>query len=378
MNLNLKGSTGRLTLVVAAGLAGVLAVGGGAYALTRARVQHGTASFADASAEAPRPTGSAPTAGGSATASPVGSTGAKGSTTAKPPAGTTSAEFAGVRLPLPAGWKLVVTTGFSGLLQGCVLPPGSRGTGQRSQDCTIVVRSFMGYPPPEGSADAAYFFADPDAIGGFADDPGPSCPGDNGQLTQPVRHPVTVNGRAGEYRAGKYDCASGADFAVQQWAFTDYPNVVLTSYTPPGSPLRTAVGGIVQGTTMPTGTGVRTTDFGLLTGYRAGSGGAATVTLDREVAGSPFGKQNDGSPADENDNPRTYPLRLASGVLIRSAIGLCNSGNGVTMTPRTSLGTQTCTRAQLQAALANGSAGPVWIKYDAQGEVTAIIEAYRP
>jgi hypothetical protein len=373
MSPNLDSGPPRRNIVIAAGVAAVLAVAVGSYALGRTRTRTVAASgriAADAGATGP--SGSAPSPTGSAAPAPT-TRPASGPGGATPTGSRTAAEFAGVQLSLPPGWRLDVISGFGSLQQGCVVSGSSHPDPGRArpQDCTIVVRSFRGFPPAEGSTDAPYFFADADAIGGYADDPGPSCSGGDVRFTQPVHHSVTVDGRAGEYRSVVFDCTSGADFAVQQWAFTDEPNVALTSYTPPGSPLRAVVGTIVTGATLLAGSGTRTTDFGLLTSYRAGAGGSATVTLDREVAASPFTGDTDA-----NDNPKTYPLQLAPDVLIRSAITLCPTDAGLTANPH-GLGIRPCTLAQLQATLSSGSPGPVWIRYDAQGRVAAIVETYR-
>jgi hypothetical protein len=378
VNPNLQDAARRhkiiLTATVAGGVVAVLAIGIGAYALTKSHTKTVGASSALAGAQRD-PAPSSPGPGASAPPAPSGSATASASTAKPPPPppGATPVEFAGVQLKVPAGWHLDVTDGFGGLRQGCVAPGNAHPDGSRQQDCTIVVRSFRGFPPPEGSADAPYFFADPDSLGGYADDPSSGCVGGvEAQFNQPVHQAVTISGRTGEYRSVSLDCATGADFAVQQWVFADEPNVALISYTPPGSGLRDTVRGIVAAATLPAGSGTRTTDFGIITGATGGA-----ITLDREVAGSPFGKQNgDGSTTDENDNPKTYSLPLAPGVLIKSAASLCPSDAGATIDDH-NLGVGACSAAKLQATLGGGPVGPVWIRYDAQGQVAAIVEAYR-
>jgi hypothetical protein len=278
--------------------------------------------------------------------------------------------FAGVGLPLPAGWRLTVTSGHGGLRVGCV-QPGRAAEPASLQGCTLLVQVLNGDPPLSDDPGQAYYFANPDALGGFADGPGPVCrSGSNFRPLRPVRTAVAVDRRAGQFRSLVLDCATGADFAVQQWAFTDRPNVILTSYTAVGSPLQATVRQIVQAAGLPAGTGARTTDFGLLTGHRVDSRGAS-VLLDRELPLGLFTEHYD-----ENDNPRVYPLRLAPRVVVFSVSSLCGTGFGTT-TDRRGLGVQRCTRAQLQASLATRPAGPAWIKYDARGQVVAIVEVFR-
>jgi hypothetical protein len=284
----------------------------------------------------------------------------------------TPADFAGVQLRLPAGWRLEVIGGFGGLREGCVLAPGAKAGTQSG--CALVVRSFQGFPPPEGSADAPYFFADADMIGGYADDAESGCRGGDERFVKPVKQTVTVGGRSGEFRKVTLDCGDGTKIPLRQWAFTDEPNVVLISYSTDTA----TIDGILAAARLPAGSGTRTTDFGVLRKVTAKPGGPVTVTLDREVAASGFGPvSDDGAPTDENDNPKTYELPLADDVLVRSAITLCPD-RGVTIADGTSLGTGKCTVSGVRAAVAAGGTGPVWIRYDGSGQVAAIVEAYRP
>jgi hypothetical protein len=140
------------------------------------------------------------------------------------------------------------------------------------------------------------------------------------------------------------------------------------------SGLAGTVADIVGRATLPAGSGARTADFGVLTAV-TGTGADVSIVLDRET---PYSVWNDpGMVIDGNDNPRTYPLRLAPGATIRSILGLCGFDRGITGGDN-ALGNAPCTPAQLTAAVRSGPRGPVWIKYDARGRVASIYEVYRP
>jgi hypothetical protein len=195
------------------------------------------------------------------------------------------------------------------------------------------------------------------------------------QLRAGEHRAVTVGGRSGQYRTVILDCAA-TGYVVQQWVFTDEPGVVLVRWhggrVPADDQL---VRTMVDGATLPAGTGGRLDDFGLITGYQRTAAGV-TVTFDRAVPRSLW------TPNDVNGNPQTYRLPLAPNVAIRSALTLC--GDPALSTGPDGLAATPCSLSTLTARLDQAATAPVvrathvWIRYDQSGRVISITEDYRP
>jgi hypothetical protein len=278
------------------------------------------------------------------------------------------AAFMDVRLALPSGWRLIKVDGRQPRWAGCVLAPGQPKTA-RADFCALEVREVSGNP-------AGSLFTDPDEVGGFRSGGFGTCPDGSKWLDEraPKAWTSTVDGRHADVRTIVWDCA-GQDVSIMQWAMTDQPNVVLTSYLPVGSPLAAQVREIVAGADLPARTAGPRSDFGLIKVIRTDRNGTI-LTLDRMIHSNPYDEYDPPYPADVNENPKTYDLRVAPNAVIRSVLNLCDERDGVLSTDRSdALGNKPCSLVDF--ATKGQSGATVWLTYDVHGKVNGIAEEFR-
>jgi hypothetical protein len=278
--------------------------------------------------------------------------------------------FGPVTLALPKGWRLGRSDGSVGRYAGCVLAPG-QAAAPRLDRCALAVQYVGDHPAGE-------FFENPDAVGGFMDDASDGCPDGSHWLATkaPRASTSTVDGRRAQVRTLTMDCA-GRDVAVQQWAITDHPYVVMTSYLPVGSPLAATVRTIATSAGLPARTGPSRVDFGLIKAVRTDRDGTI-ITFDREIHMNPFDEYNPPYPADVNENPTTYELRVAPNAVIRAVFDLCGSSGGEMHTsPVDALGGKRCSVSEFATRYRLGTSATVWLTYDVHGKVNGIAEEFR-
>jgi hypothetical protein len=292
--------------------------------------------------------------------------GGHGRSTANPPPAPTLQTFDGVRLPVPAGWRL--TTVRDGLARvGCLLPPSADQPADK-QGCALAVQLVQ--QSPNGAQ-----IIDPNAAGGLRDRVTDFCPGDGFKdVKGGERRAVTVDGRTGEYRTIVADCALN-DYVIRQWVFADRPGVVLVRWRGGGT-YDAEVASVVAGAQLPAGSGVPMTDFGRVVGSRQTATGL-TLTFDRVTHGSLW------TGPELNDNPRTYDLPVGNvdDVVVLSATTICGPST-VTTTDAGGLGTSRCTLAAMLQALTDNAqsvaGASIWVQYNADGTVGALVQEYRP
>lgn len=373
------------TLVVAAGLAAVLA--GGAVVtprlLTSSTQPAGHPTVTEPAtptrASAPPVTGAPPSrttppaGGGTGSGSGGGSGGGSGSggsgggSGSGSGAGSRQADFDGVGLPVPAGWQLTTVDIGNGIQVGCVIRSGVAPPTDLHR-CALEIHTQRFGDPDNGLIDA-------DGISGYRDvRTDMLCSPGSGTLRAGERRAVTVGGRSGQYRTIVLDCP-GVEYVVQQWVFTDEPGVVMIRWHAGQAPAEDLlIRQMIDGTTLPGGTGKRLDDFGHIVGVQEDANGT-TITFDRAVPRSLW------SAADLNDNPQTYQLRLAPTVSIRSAEVLC--GDPALVTGPDGLAANPCSLATLRSRLtqpdtaASARTAYVWLRYDQAGQVTSITEDFR-
>jgi hypothetical protein len=298
---------------------------------------------------------------------PVSST-PKSSRTAAPATGTPRVSSGPVRLALPPGWRLSRTDGPVGRSAGCVLAPG-QAAATRADRCALAVQYVGDHPAGE-------LFENPDAVGGFMDN-ADGCPDGSSWLAIRAPHASTstVDGRHAEVRTLTMDCA-GRDVAVQQWAITGHPYVVMTSHLPVGSPLAATVRTIATTAELPARTGPSRVDFGLVNGIRTDAKGVI-LSLDREIHKNPFDEYDGPYSSDVNENPRRYQLRVAPNARVRAASMLCGV-QALTTSPVDGLGGTPCSLDTLvKLSRTNTPWVTVWLTYDARGQVNGIAEEFR-
>jgi hypothetical protein len=298
---------------------------------------------------------------------PVSST-PKSTRAATPATHGTRVSFGPIQLSLPTGWRLSRTDGTVGRFAGCVLAPG-QAPATRADRCALAVQYVGDHPAGE-------FFEDPDEVGGFMNN-ATGCPHGSHWLATKAPHASTstVDGRHAEVRTLTMDC-SGRDVAIQQWAITGHPYVVMTGYLPVGSPLAATVRTIATTAQLPARTGPSRVDFGIVAGIRTDAKGVI-LSLDREIHMNPFDEYDAPYPTDVNENPRRYQLRVAPNARVRAASILCGT-QGLKTSPVDGLGATPCSLDTLvKFGRTNTLWVTAWLTYDAHGQVSGIAEEFR-
>jgi hypothetical protein len=284
-------------------------------------------------------------------------------TTASPPPGPDYEAYAGVRLPLPAGWRLI-TVPVAGGQAGCLVNGSARPT--TMSDCQLTIRVLDGTPDGQSIVAA-------DSPGGLRDGTPAYCPGGGLQGLEPgVEQDVTVDGRTGKYRSIVVNCGLN-DHLIQQWVFGERPGVLLVRWNGGAATTDATVASIVDGARLPARTGGSLTDYGHVVGYQQTSSGV-TLTFDRAVPRSVF------LPDDVNDDPKTWDLPVNGAVLVHSAGLLCGP-SGPASAGADGLGIFQCPLSTVEQALTDNpqsvAGAYVWVQYAPDGTVATLIEEYR-
>jgi hypothetical protein len=271
-----------------------------------------------------------------------------------------SADFAGMAVPVPEGWRLDQEPGTP--RRACLHPAG----GATGQDCALLITAYGGYDP------AWRFDGPPFQV----DSPPVTATGcDTQGLATVTSSTQQVGGRQAEFRRFTQQCG-GSPRTTEQWTVTSYPVVRFwRSHVDTGpEPVIHQILDHLSWTAQMTST--RAVDRGYLVSS-TGGGGHVHLRLDRTIL--VLGGPDNGM--ESNSNTQTYDYPVAPDVRIIDQARLCYND-------AESLGGGHCTLDALLRRLDEGDHRadggspvrtiPVVLVRDSAGVVVRIVSQYHP